>query len=33
MIDREYELALTRRAELLRLSRSGLYYRPRPSWR
>jgi len=30
MIDREHELALTRQAELLHLSRSGLYYQPRP---
>jgi len=30
MIDREHGLALTRQAELLGLSRSGLYYRPRP---
>jgi putative transposase len=30
MIDREHELPLTRQAELLKLSRSGLYYRPRP---
>lgn len=30
MIDREHELPVKRQAELLRLSRSGLYYRPRP---
>jgi putative transposase len=30
MIDREHELALTRQAKILKLSRSGLYYRPRP---
>ena len=30
MIDREHELPLTRQAEVLKLSRSGLYYRPRP---
>ena len=30
MIDREHELALTRQAALLKLSRSGLYYRARP---
>jgi len=30
MIDREHELPLTRQAALLKLSRSGLYYRPRP---
>lgn len=30
MIDRGHELALKRQAELLELSRSGLYYRPRP---
>lgn len=30
MIDRTHELALTRQARVLRLSRSGLYYRPRP---
>ena len=30
MIDRSHELPLTRQAELLKLSRSGLYYRPRP---
>jgi putative transposase len=30
MIDREHDLPLTRQATLLRLSRSGLYYRPRP---
>ena len=30
MIDREHELSLTRQAEVLKLSRSGLYYRPRP---
>ena len=29
MIDREHELPLTRQAEVLQLSRSGLYYRPR----
>lgn len=30
MIDREHALPLTRQAAVLRLSRSGLYYRPRP---
>jgi putative transposase len=30
MIDREHNLPLTRQAELLRLSRSTLYYEPRP---
>jgi putative transposase len=30
MIDRSHELPLTRQAEVLKLSRSGLYYRPRP---
>ena len=30
MIDREHDLPLTRQAEVLRLSRSSLYYRPRP---
>ena len=30
MIEREHELALTRQAKILKLSRSGLYYRPRP---
>jgi putative transposase len=30
MIDREHDLPLTRQATILRLSRSGLYYRPRP---
>src|SRR5258708_17114507 len=30
MIDRSHELPLTRQAELLTLSRSSLYYRPRP---
>jgi putative transposase len=30
MIDRSHELPLTRRAALLRLSRSRLYYEPRP---
>ena len=30
MIDREHDLALTRQAKILKLSRSGLYYRPRP---
>ena len=30
MIDRDHALSLTRQAQLLRLSRSGLYYRPRP---
>jgi putative transposase len=30
MIDREHELPLTRQARVLKLSRSGLYYRPRP---
>jgi putative transposase len=30
MIDREHNLPLARQAELLRLSRSTLYYEPRP---
>ena len=30
MIDRDHDLPLTRQAELLRLSRSTLYYEPRP---
>ena len=30
MIDRTHELPLTRQAKILKLSRSGLYYRPRP---
>jgi putative transposase len=30
MIDREHDLPLVRQAELLRLSRSTLYYEPRP---
>jgi putative transposase len=30
MIDRTHELPLTRQAKILNLSRSGLYYRPRP---
>jgi putative transposase len=30
MIDREHELSLTRQAAVLKLSRSSLYYRPRP---
>jgi putative transposase len=30
MIDRSHELPLTRQAEVLKLSRSSLYYRPRP---
>jgi putative transposase len=30
MIDREHELPLARQAELLSLSRSSLYYEPRP---
>src|SRR5712692_1756342 len=30
MIDREHDLPLIRQAEILKLSRSGLYYRPRP---
>ena len=30
MIDREHDLPLSRQAELLRLSRSTLYYEPRP---
>jgi putative transposase len=30
MIDREHELAIGRQAELLQLSRSSLYYEPRP---
>ncbi|HME24442.1 MAG TPA: IS3 family transposase [Acetobacteraceae bacterium] len=30
MIDRDHELPLARQAELLRLSRSNLYYEPRP---
>jgi putative transposase len=30
MIDREHDLPLARQAAVLKLSRSGLYYRPRP---
>jgi putative transposase len=30
MIDRTHALPLTRQAEVLKLSRSGLYYQPRP---
>jgi putative transposase len=30
MIDRSHELSLSRQAEVLKLSRSSLYYRPRP---
>ena len=30
MIDREHELPVMRQAELLRLSRSSVYYQPRP---
>jgi putative transposase len=30
MIDREHDLPLTRQARILNLSRSGLYYQPRP---
>jgi putative transposase len=30
MIDRSHDLPLRRQAELLHLSRSGLYYEPRP---
>jgi putative transposase len=30
MIDRTHELPLTRQAKILKLSRSGLYYHPRP---
>ena len=30
MIDRSHELSLTRQAAVLKPSRSGLYYRPRP---
>ena len=30
MIDRSHDLPLVRQAELLRLSRSRLYYEPRP---
>ena len=30
MIEREHELPMTRQAKILKLSRSGLYYRPRP---
>jgi len=30
MIDRTHELPLTRQAKILKLSRSGLYYQPRP---
>jgi len=30
MIDRAHELALARQAELLKLSRSTLYYEPQP---
>ena len=31
MINPEHKLALTRQAELLEISRSTVYYRPRPS--
>src|SRR5277367_6528170 len=31
MIDRGHELALIRQAKLLKLSRSSVYYRPRPA--
>ena len=30
MIDRNHDLPLVRQAELLRLSRSSLYYEPQP---
>jgi putative transposase len=30
-IDRSHELPLTRQAQVLKLSRSSLYYRPRPA--
>ena len=30
MIDRSHDLALTRQAEILRLSRGSLYYEPCP---
>ena len=30
MIDRSHELSLTRQAEILKVSRSGLYYEPHP---
>jgi putative transposase len=30
MIDRDHDLAVTRQAEVLKLSRSSLYYQPRP---
>ena len=30
MIDRSHELPLTRQAQVLKLSRSSLYYRPEP---
>ena len=30
MIDRSHELSLKRQAQLLKLSRSGIYYSPRP---
>jgi putative transposase len=30
MIDRDHDLSLTRQAEVLQLSRSGLYYEPKP---
>ena len=30
MIDRSHDLPLTRQAEVLGLSRSSLYYQPRP---
>lgn len=30
MIDRSHELSVTRQAQLLKLSRSGVYYNPRP---
>jgi putative transposase len=30
MIDREHDLPLTKQAEVLRISRSSVYYLPRP---
>jgi putative transposase len=30
MIDRSHELSVTRQAKLFKLSRSGVYYSPRP---
>jgi putative transposase len=30
MIDREHDLTITKQAEVLRISRGSIYYRPRP---